>query len=1100
MKHSLFIKIISFLLITCMITTDGVYATGDLQKQALAPPLLLKPPCELFQAPDGTWNFRINDDSDTGLNQKMFGWAFTEMHSLIAQALDLGISKSSLIDLANRYIEFRRMRGEIVRLGYEINKINEKRDPSGNIISYSLPVTRFNIHTFTLSYNFVSGGMEIPKPGRTVYLDARKAPGNNVMHMERSTAATPQPVMALPALPSRTSQRKTDTANLSVDGVKYPFKYLRTGSGKKAVIFVHGIGENADTFKDVLGELGDDVTAYSFDFSDFRGGAISPKKKFTIEFVSRALESFIDTVVKPKGKIIVIGHSAGGQITSSYAARRPDTVGGLVILNSSIVRTKTIHARFFRFCKLLYADKLRPRSLYKYLILPIAYAFWLTKDRKKNLPFAISQIFGADIKPITQIGYDCVNWEIDRSITNNLSRVSVLLLGGKDDPLFDNNSQNATESVLIKARSPYKRVTVSGGHFSHIEDTHAVLEALKQFIFTTPLKKERGLPVLEPDGMGIFISHYNSVRSCPEYDKADLFTSMELANSILAAISSEYFIPPYARIYFHLRTSLQKNPLLNDLHATIEQLIPKIKPFRNSAEAFIAIQAEGIRTPELGERDFPSCLIRIIFGIPPEKTYYQIEWDLFSRQKDILFDNTDEELEWRDIYRVMRYGITGQSLVNPEIPFDLMKPQWDILKGSIPFELSPGYLYHGRSEGLDNALLSGALGTPEDSRVEFTRVGHLWANPYFIGNESNDPAIFVLRTEKFNELLGQGKAKAEIHAQDSPNSAQHPHIYLDARGPFSLDEFSEIWVSQDTFDRYTRIITSDTLTGNERLMKPAIERLIANGTLKAIPGLRHTLYNSGDDGLLAGKMAIGKFMEERSLFLNIPLLRKVRDTRRGDATSADPDYKTVQGFMDNYKATQGLTDKRISFIALGENWILNTVKDHPQMDDINTLIVSLRHFCKIQKIEFFEGKDEEVLSQVVAFKEANKSSHGVVLTGSESVRSFDAALSEISDIDKKTVTLAGVDVKANALGSSCFIRLMEMFEVLMEISASSYMQPEQLLDLIAANHPDLPFIGMDPDTGKPDITRITFLPKAEPVDFDDYEVLLKARYLIQSAA
>ncbi|MDD5439308.1 MAG: hypothetical protein PHS37_03885, partial [Candidatus Omnitrophica bacterium] len=214
-----------------------------------------------------------------------------------------------------------------------------------------------------------------------------------------------------------------------------------------------------------------------------------------------------------------------------------------------------------------------------------------------------------------------------------------------------------------------------------------------------------------------------------------------------------------------------------------------------------------------------------------------------------------------------------------------------------------------------------------------------------------------------------------------------------------------------------------------------------------------------------------------------------------DERPKDPDFLHAQGFMDFLKETQSRQETKISFVALGKDWIDTCVKGYPQAHELNELIIALRRFCREKNIEFFDGSDTAVMGKIIGLKEKDAHARGIVLTGQASAAAFEQILGE-KGMNDKTITIAGVDTKN--LTADSFIRLVEMLEILMELSATPWLEPEALIADIRARHPELPFEARPAVNGKPDIMRITFLPKAEPVT--DYEHILKARYLVQIAA
>ncbi|MFH1995613.1 MAG: hypothetical protein ABIJ27_01295 [Candidatus Omnitrophota bacterium] len=390
-------------------------------------------------------------------------------------------------------------------------------------------------------------------------------------------------------------------------------------------------------------------------------------------------------------------------------------------------------------------------------------------------------------------------------------------------------------------------------------------------------KPSAGKPELLPAMFGIFAGNYRSVMSDEELENADLFTRMRLVNEMLRDIGAEYVITPRARLGFHLLTSLADNPILKGFRANLETAITDIRPEQTKEDVSRKLASSMSRSPDLSEQGFGALFVEIALGIMPRLTGQRVAWGIFSGRQELLFANTPEEILWRDLYRAARFQVFGNSLQDPEILYDFMRPQWEALEKksqdpNLPLELSPGYLYIGREQGLFEAAAAGEVGPEHNDKIELARLGHIWANPFGRGMRSEDPAVYVLPAERFNELARQEKASIKIVKVDLGKSKRHPHPYLRIAGNLAIDEFVEIWVSQDTYDRCREMMRSGG--ANERLA-----RLMDAGTIKAIPGFRHESLGTGDDTRLAGRVAIGSYMEERGLFYNIPLFREAASMR-----------------------------------------------------------------------------------------------------------------------------------------------------------------------------------------------------------------------------
>lgn len=219
-KAMLLFRIITIALV-CAFTLSGIpcYAIADTTSDfALAPPLATKPPCEIIQRSDGTWDVVTNGDvirswdkettrsaqqGDTLGKAFRNRWAFVDVGYLIAQMLILAREhklhnpKNILIPLIKKHIRNRDGEAEILLEGYNIDGIEEVRK-NGKIIGFSLPVIRNGMPAYKLVYNLQGGDTYIQmKDGTNVWMEVE--PIEKVeLHIDKS---------AWDVLPSSVSDR-----------------------------------------------------------------------------------------------------------------------------------------------------------------------------------------------------------------------------------------------------------------------------------------------------------------------------------------------------------------------------------------------------------------------------------------------------------------------------------------------------------------------------------------------------------------------------------------------------------------------------------------------------------------------------------------------------------------------------------------------------------------------------------------------------------------------------------------------------------------------------------------------------------------------------
>lgn len=96
--------------------------------------------------------------------------------------------------------------------------------------------------------------------------------------------------------------------------------YTKAGSGEKAVILMHGWGQNIEMMAPISNHLQSDFTIYNIDLPGF-GASETPKVVSGVEEYTDMLKQFIKNmkIINP----IIIAHSFGVRIAILYASNNP---------------------------------------------------------------------------------------------------------------------------------------------------------------------------------------------------------------------------------------------------------------------------------------------------------------------------------------------------------------------------------------------------------------------------------------------------------------------------------------------------------------------------------------------------------------------------------------------------------------------------------------------------------------------------------------------------------------------------------------------------------------------------------------------------------
>src|SRR4051812_17249839 len=122
-----------------------------------------------------------------------------------------------------------------------------------------------------------------------------------------------------------------DSKFANVNGVR--LHYLKAGTGKRALVLIHGFGDNANMWIPLFAEMGKDYTVIA---PDLRGLGESSREKTGYDKKTAAVD--VHELVKSLGynNIDLVGHDIGLMVAYAYAAQFPAGVRKLALLDAPI--------------------------------------------------------------------------------------------------------------------------------------------------------------------------------------------------------------------------------------------------------------------------------------------------------------------------------------------------------------------------------------------------------------------------------------------------------------------------------------------------------------------------------------------------------------------------------------------------------------------------------------------------------------------------------------------------------------------------------------------------------------------------------------------
>jgi pimeloyl-ACP methyl ester carboxylesterase len=272
---------------------------------------------------------------------------------------------------------------------------------------------------------------------------------------------------------------------IGVDGID--MAYCDEGSGSETILFVHGLGN-------YLGVWHKNMLALSARYRciavDLPGNGLSSRGDYpySMFFYAEALHRFCEALALEK--VVVAGHSMGGQVSLVLALRYPELVEKMVLVSSSGIEyfsetDKIWMHGLMSVGEFLYSDELHleaaiRQSYYR----PDPDADNIVSDLKtlmREHPYSDwRRMVNASVRGM-------LNDQVNRFLPE--IRCPVLIIAGKNDAMVPNrllHLHETPESLARKAQALFPRATVKlldgCGHFAQLEKPGEVNEAILSFV------------------------------------------------------------------------------------------------------------------------------------------------------------------------------------------------------------------------------------------------------------------------------------------------------------------------------------------------------------------------------------------------------------------------------------------------------------------------------------------------------------------------------------------------------------------------------------------------------------------------------------------
>lgn len=107
-----------------------------------------------------------------------------------------------------------------------------------------------------------------------------------------------------------------------------------TGSGGPAVVLESGWGASSRTWEGVMDALAPETTVLAYDRPGYHDSSPARDRRTPAD-IAAGLDAVLDAVGLD-GPLVLVGHSSGGIYVRAFAARHPERVAGMVLVDSAV--------------------------------------------------------------------------------------------------------------------------------------------------------------------------------------------------------------------------------------------------------------------------------------------------------------------------------------------------------------------------------------------------------------------------------------------------------------------------------------------------------------------------------------------------------------------------------------------------------------------------------------------------------------------------------------------------------------------------------------------------------------------------------------------
>ncbi len=284
-----------------------------------------------------------------------------------------------------------------------------------------------------------------------------------------------------------------------MDDLKYPYAvkkvtlpsgpeiaYVDEGKGEKVIIFIHGLGSYLPAWVKNIEGLKSGYRCIAIDLPGYGKSSKQPHSG-KMSYYASVVKEFAGEL--GLGKVILAGHSMGGQIAMVAALNYPGMVEGLILIApAGFERFTEGQKQWFRNVmtpegvKNTSAEDIQTNLAVNFYNMPADAEFMIT-DR-------IAMRSAADFDHYCYAVVQSVNGMVDEPVIDVLDKITqpVLIMFGENDNLIPNRFLNPGKTSKIAAyghkaiRGSRLLMVKKAGHFVQYEQSGEVNNAIREFL------------------------------------------------------------------------------------------------------------------------------------------------------------------------------------------------------------------------------------------------------------------------------------------------------------------------------------------------------------------------------------------------------------------------------------------------------------------------------------------------------------------------------------------------------------------------------------------------------------------------------------------